>query len=68
MSSVDMTKFDMEASAILKPIHDVHLHGSGGAVPIAPEEVAQTILFLASDRASKISGAMVPIDVAWSVV
>jgi NAD(P)-dependent dehydrogenase (short-subunit alcohol dehydrogenase family) len=67
-SSVDMTKFDMEAYATLKLIQDAHMHGSGTNVPIAPEEIAQTIIFLASDRANKISGAMVPIDVAWSVV
>jgi NAD(P)-dependent dehydrogenase (short-subunit alcohol dehydrogenase family) len=35
---------------------------------IKPEDVADGILFLASDRARTISGAIVPVDLGWSAI
>lgn len=33
---------------------------------IAPEEVAELALFLASEKASAITGAVFPIDLGWT--
>lgn len=65
--SVDNSKFDLEASATMAPIHGVHITSTGQA-PIQPDEIAQTLVFLVSDGSSKISGAIIPIDIAWSTI
>jgi NAD(P)-dependent dehydrogenase (short-subunit alcohol dehydrogenase family) len=35
---------------------------------IAPEDIANAILFLASDEAKMINGACLPVDRAWGVI
>jgi NAD(P)-dependent dehydrogenase (short-subunit alcohol dehydrogenase family) len=67
VQSVDMTKFDREASAALKPIQDAHIQGAAG-LPLQPDEIAKTIVFLASENARYISGALVPVDLGWSTI
>jgi NAD(P)-dependent dehydrogenase (short-subunit alcohol dehydrogenase family) len=62
-----MTTFDREASGVLKPIQDAHINGAPG-LPVQPEEIAKAILFLASDNARYISGALVPVDLGWSTI
>ena len=62
-----MTKFDLEASAALKPIQDAHMQGAPG-LPLQPEEIAKAVVFLASDSARYISGALVPVDLGWSTI
>lgn len=35
---------------------------------IRPEDVAEAIIFLASDHSARISGAVFPVDDAWSTL
>ncbi|CAB3764430.1 SDR family oxidoreductase [Paraburkholderia humisilvae] len=51
--------FEAVDPAILQAMHPVQRFGK-------PEEVAETVLFLASDMAPFITGAAVPIDGAWT--
>ena len=52
---------------------DLELARSAGPCPLSairgwagPEQMAQVVVFLASDAASLINGAVVPVDGAWS--
>lgn len=35
---------------------------------VSPEDVANAIVFLASDEARKINGVLMPVDNAWSAI
>lgn len=37
-------------------------------VDISPEDVANAIVFLASDEAKKVNGVLMPVDNAWSAI
>lgn len=37
-------------------------------VDIGPEDVANAIVFLASDEAKKVNGVLMPVDNAWSAI
>lgn len=37
-------------------------------VDISPDDVANAVVFLASDEAKKINGVLMPVDNAWSVI
>lgn len=50
--------YDEEAEAILARNHDLHALRRSGQ----PDEIAQGVVFLLSDRASFITGAAVPVD------
>jgi len=63
-SSIDTNNMDMEAYAILKPIHDVHSFNPKTSV----EQISNLLLFLSSDASKTISGAIIPIDYAWSTI
>jgi NAD(P)-dependent dehydrogenase (short-subunit alcohol dehydrogenase family) len=59
MASVDQTKLDMEALGAYGPWH--------ACVPgtLQPDDVARLALFLASDDASAVNGAIVTVDKGW---
>lgn len=67
MASVDMSKFDMDAAAKMKPVLDAHQRSDRSDIS-KPNDIAQLLLFLASDASSTISGALIPIDRAWSTI
>jgi NAD(P)-dependent dehydrogenase (short-subunit alcohol dehydrogenase family) len=77
MSSVDMTKFDVEGYMVTKPYTDLNLLKSGGLGPDGkpappqqrmgqPQDQANVLLFLLSDLAAEINGAVLPVDNAWA--
>lgn len=72
MKSVDTSKFDMEALATMKPIYDSHSLVNGGELaqnmPLTSDDLAQMIIFLASDRTHRVSGSIIPVDNAWSTI
>ena len=53
---------------MIRPFHALQTRPSDSAPPITPLEVARTIVFLVSDQARTISGALLPVDKAWGVV
>jgi NAD(P)-dependent dehydrogenase (short-subunit alcohol dehydrogenase family) len=59
MQSVDPTKMDPAGSARCQTYY--------AAIPgqLKPEEIANLALFLASDEATKINGAIIPADAGW---
>jgi NAD(P)-dependent dehydrogenase (short-subunit alcohol dehydrogenase family) len=59
MSSIDQTKLDMTALGVYGPWH--------ACTPgtLQPEDVARLALFLASDDASAVNGAVVAVDKGW---
>ncbi|KAF2639612.1 putative short chain dehydrogenase/oxidoreductase [Massarina eburnea CBS 473.64] len=70
-SSVNMECFDPVGFNSVFPNIQLHLGKSedGQPVPIiGVDDVAQGIAFLASDNAKMISGALLPIDSAWSTL
>jgi NAD(P)-dependent dehydrogenase (short-subunit alcohol dehydrogenase family) len=70
-SSVNMDCFDPAGFNSFFPTIQMHLGKSedGQPVPIiGVDDVAQGIAYLASDEAKMISGALLPIDLAWSTL
>jgi enoyl-[acyl-carrier-protein] reductase (NADH) len=60
-------EMDMDAIATMKPVHSVHASDDAGfSEPAMLESIANLLLFLASDMSMEISGAIIPIDHAWS--
>ncbi|KAL5338176.1 NAD(P)-binding protein [Aspergillus crustosus] len=69
LNSVDPTRFDQDATAMIRPILSaVYANRGDGYGVMMPDEVAHTIIFLCSDRASRINGAVIPIDDGWSTI
>ncbi|RMZ71825.1 short-chain dehydrogenase reductase sdr [Pyrenophora seminiperda CCB06] len=60
-ASLDMTKMDQVGYQQYMPVHNLNQH-------TVAEEVAQGIVFLASDHAKSMSGVIMPIDNAWSTI
>ena len=60
----------LRASAnVDRPVHAVHTDFTREDLPhgcIGPEDIAKSILFLASDESKMISGVLLPVDNAWS--
>ena len=67
-AGLDFSKIDTEAFKALKPVLYAHTPVLSKPVPIDVSDVADAIVFLASDASKKISGAVVPIDQAWSTI
>nr|XP_036577539.1 bacilysin biosynthesis oxidoreductase bacC [Colletotrichum truncatum]KAF6784537.1 bacilysin biosynthesis oxidoreductase bacC [Colletotrichum truncatum] len=61
-------EFDIEAYAQVEPVHALHAQTSDSTPNITPLEVAQAVVFLATDQARTINGVALPIDQAWGVV
>lgn len=61
-------EFDVEAYAQVEPVQALQTHASGSTPGITPLEVAQAVIYLASDQARTINGVSLPIDQAWGVV
>lgn len=59
---------DVTSSMKIKPVLDVHMNTVTGEGIAAPETIAQVIVFLASDASKGISGAILPVDSAWSTI
>ncbi|KAJ5747639.1 uncharacterized protein N7511_009335 [Penicillium nucicola] len=67
LNSSDPATLDFEALSSMKPVHNAHM-APGKGPWIKAEEIAATIIFLASDSSLRINGAVVPIDNAWSTI
>jgi len=67
--SQSMTKenFDQQAFGHLAPVHALNMP-PGEKPPMQASNIANVILFLASDAASMINGASIPVDQGWSVI
>ena len=59
---------DTEALKSLQPVLDAQVPDPSKGVPIDVSDVAEAIVFLASDASKKISGAILPVDTAWSTI
>lgn len=62
------TKYDLDAAATMTPVHNLHHVDMNDSNICQPEDVANLLLFLVSDASSQISGAIIPIDQAWSTI
>jgi NAD(P)-dependent dehydrogenase (short-subunit alcohol dehydrogenase family) len=60
VESFDLSKVDLKGAA------RVRLQGAANPVHLEPLEVAKLALFLASDDALHVNGAVIPIDGGWS--
>jgi len=65
--SIDTEHIDQEGFSHLQPVLALHM-GPGQKPSIRAVDVANAILFLASDQASMINGVSLPIDQAWSTI
>nr|BAW27600.1 putative short-chain dehydrogenase [Aspergillus stellatus] len=65
---VDVSAFDKDAMAAMTPIHAAHSSDRAKGFAITPDDVAQSLLFLISPASRRISGAVVPVDNAWSTI
>jgi len=73
--SINTKNFDVEGYAKIRPMVEMHLESatpkdlvSGTSTiqaPVPPEDIANAVLFLASDASSSISGVSLPVDKAW---
>ncbi|OLN81605.1 2-(R)-hydroxypropyl-CoM dehydrogenase 1 [Colletotrichum chlorophyti] len=61
--------WDLEAYAQVEPVHALHAQATASASTpqITPVEIAQAVVFLATDQARTINGVSLPVDQAWSV-
>ncbi|TEY76068.1 hypothetical protein BOTCAL_0061g00270 [Botryotinia calthae] len=55
-------------NSLNKETLDLEAAAPGGMHPVAVSEIAEAILFLASDGAKSINGVAIPIDNAWSTI
>ncbi|KAK0225378.1 hypothetical protein IW262DRAFT_681694 [Armillaria fumosa] len=59
---------DVASSMRIRPVLDIHMNTVTGEGIAAPETIAQVIVFLTSDASKGISGAILPVDSAWSTI
>ncbi|RAO67772.1 uncharacterized protein BHQ10_003784 [Talaromyces amestolkiae] len=65
---IDRDSFDMEAFETMKPIQLAHMPDQSKGPSITPEEVARVLVFLVSGLSSRVNGAVIPVDDAWSTI
>lgn len=65
--SIEQEHFDEASFAVMRPIWELH-NPAGQKPSITAMEVANVILFLASEGARAINGVALPIDKAWGVI
>lgn len=68
MKSIDSSAVDLDAVQTMMPIIDSVKVNRPDFDLVRPEDVADAIIFLASDNSTRISGAILPIDDAWSTI
>jgi len=59
MASIDPASYDAGAMEVTGPVHATAIRQAH------PDELAQLIVFLLSDEASNVSGAIIPADAGW---
>lgn len=60
---------DLAALEVISPVHNLIANHSTKKLRMAPAQAAaDVIVFLVSDMSSEISGAVIPVDHAWSTV
>ncbi|KAJ4989633.1 short-chain dehydrogenase/reductase SDR [Stagonosporopsis vannaccii] len=70
-SSIQRENWDMEAYTAAAGVIGLHSPSNAQGVPqleVSPEDVANAIVFLASDEARKVNGVLMPVDNAWSAI
>ncbi|THU94227.1 NAD(P)-binding protein, partial [Dendrothele bispora CBS 962.96] len=68
-SNIDRTKWDMYATEKFKSVQNTHWDPTSSPDKIQDaSQPADVILFLVSDAARGVNGAIVPVDNAWSVI
>ncbi|KAF3052375.1 hypothetical protein E8E11_011144 [Didymella keratinophila] len=70
-SSIQRENWDMPAYMASSGVIGLHTPSDAQGVPqvdIAAEDVANAIVFLASDEAKKVNGVLMPVDNAWSTI
>lgn len=60
MAAIDPASYDADAMEVIGPVHSTAIRTA------QPDELAQLIVFLLSDAASNINGAIIPSDGGWS--
>jgi len=65
--SIDLSKMDQIGTAAMTPIHSLYA-GKDHTHMATPEAQANILIFLASSMSAEISGAIIPVDHAWSTI
>ena len=65
---MDSTQFDSEALAMMSVIHQAHASDHAKGFGLQPEDLAHSLLYFLSDLSKGISGAVIPVDNAWSAI
>lgn len=60
--------WDNAALETMSPVHQAHASDRPKGLGVEPDDIAQCLLFLISKQSKRISGAVIPIDNAWSVI
>ncbi|KAJ5223939.1 hypothetical protein N7468_008481 [Penicillium chermesinum] len=68
LKDLDVSAFDKDALAAMSPIHAAHSSDREKGYAITPDDVANSLLFLISSSSRRISGAVIPVDNAWSTI
>ncbi|XPT01454.1 hypothetical protein M3J09_010589 [Ascochyta lentis] len=70
-SSIQREDWDLPAYLASSGVIGLHTPSDAQGIPqtdISPEDVANVIVFLASDEAKKVNGVLMPVDNAWSTI
>ncbi|CEL11270.1 SDRa [Aspergillus calidoustus] len=65
---VDVTQFDAAALETMALIHQAHGCDREKGVELQPQDIAHMLLFLLDERSRGVSGAVIPVDNAWSTI